>query len=562
MCATISPVQRLWATLAVFFAVFVILVWSAAAPGIASAYVDPVAKIQDQDEALYASISLHMEESGDWATPMFLDRFELVKPPLLYWLEAGGMKLIGPGRSAIRLPSILAGAATVALVFAWLMGEGVGSAAALAGAVLLLSSHLFFILSRIGLTDALLTLWTTLAMFALARDPALASRSALWIFGLASGAAIMTKGIAGLFPLLALGLFCVISWLPLVNARLLSRDRQGADIKNYDRQDISWKRLLQVVAISAAIAAPWHLYELWLHTRWFVAQYVMGEIVTNSLSSPTQSTQETHLAYYAKRLVFLDAPLAIAALTALALTLKRTRTRVLLAWVAVVLAAAMAFDYRNTSYVLPIFPALVLLVGGALPKRLAPWALGVATLLFVVKIAEPARTWGLPFTQEASMPSEPLLDRYAALHRGNELILGDPDDEFYSACLNLPQVRYLYIDPNHPGEPPPPSDALDFEALGVTVSASSFARPGELWPQFAQRLHDWGLPNDHAIASVIIADNVEQVEALLHSHPEADFYIPADWAAHDGGVHDLSETVDGRRLLLSREVIQRSSANP
>ena len=533
MCATISPVQPRWTIVAVFLGSLVLLAWRASAPDIASAFVDPVARIQDQDEALYGSISLHMAEAGDWATPMFLGRFELVKPPLLYWLEAAGMKLAGRGRAAMRAPSILAGAATVALVFAWLAGEGAGWAAAVTGALLLLSSHLFFILSRVGLTDALLTLWTALAMFALARDPALASPAALWTFGLASGAAIMTKGIAGLFPLLALAVFCVIS-----------RRRPG------------WRRLLEAVAIAALAAAPWHLYAWWRHTRWFVAQYVMGEIVTNSLSAPTQSTQETHLAYYWTRLRLLDAPLALAGLVALALTLKRTTTRVLLAWIAVVVAAAMAFDYRNTSYLLPIFPALAILVGGALTKKLAPWVLCATVLLFAVKIAEPAETWGLPFTQEAPMPSASVLERYAALDRGNDLILGNPNDEFYSACLDLPHVRYLYVDPNHPAEPAPPSGSLNFDSLGVTVSASSFARSGELWPQFAQRLRDWGLPHSDSIATVIVANNLDQVETLLRSHPQADFYLPADWAAHDGGVHGIADTVDGRELLLSREKIQ------
>lgn len=526
--------------LAVFLAALVTLGWNAAAPGVASAYVDPVGKVQDQDEALYGSISLHIAAHGNWMTPVFLDRYELVKPPLLYWLETAGMKAIGRGRAAMRLPSVLAGAATVALVFAWLMAEETGLAAALTGALLLLSTHLFFVLSRVGLTDALLTLWTTVATFALARDPRLASRKGLWTFGLASGAAIMTKGIAGLFPLLALAVFCVIS-----------RERPG------------WRRLLEAVAISALVAAPWHLYELLRHTRWFLAQYVMGEIVTNSLSSPTQSTQETHLAYYARRLLLLDAPLAIAGLVALALTLKRTRTRVLMAWIAVVLAAAMAFDYRNTSYLLPIFPALVLLVGGALPKKIAPWGLALAAVLFVGKVAAPAQTWGLPFGQEAAMASEPLLDGYAALGRGNELIIGDPNDEFYSACLDLLHVRYLYIDPNHqfPQTAPSPT-ALDFEYLGVTVSASDFGHLGELDPQFAQRLREWGLDGSGSIATVIIATDAVQVQTLLHDHPEDDFFVPADWAVRDGGVHDVAETADGRELLLSREVIQRSGARP
>lgn len=536
MCATISRVPSRALTAAVFLAGLLILGWNAAAPGVASAYVDPVAKVQDQDEALYGSLSLQMAAHGDFMTPVFLGRYELVKPPLLFWSEAAGMKLGLRPALAMRLPSIFAGAATAALVFVWVAGEAAGVAEGLAAALLLLGSHLFFTLSRTGLTDAMLTCFTTLAMFALARDPKLAAASSLWVFGLASGAALMTKGIAGLFPLLALGLFSV-----------LSKERPG------------WTRLAQAVAISAAIAAPWHLIELWKHTRWFLAQYVMGEIVTNSLSSPTQSTQEAHLVYYAKRLVLLDAPLLLGAMVALA----RRRPRVLLAWIAVVLAAALSFDYRNTSYLLPIYPALAIFAGLAIPKRAGVWTAGFAAVLFLGKALAPAEPFGLSFGQEAPMPSEPVLDRYVALHRGNPLIIGAPDDEFYSACLMLPHVSYVYIDPNHaPPKPPSSYYALDFEYLGVTMTAADFSRLAELRPMFEQRLREWGLDRGDSVASVILAANPGEATALLRDHPEADFYVPAAWASPDPGAHQVFEAANGRELLLAREVIERPSPRP
>ena len=53
MCATISPVQRRTKVLAVFLASLAILGWNAGAPGLATSYVDPLAKIQAQDEAYY-----------------------------------------------------------------------------------------------------------------------------------------------------------------------------------------------------------------------------------------------------------------------------------------------------------------------------------------------------------------------------------------------------------------------------------------------------------------------------------------------------------------------------
>jgi hypothetical protein len=272
-------------------------------------------------------------------------------------------------------------------------------------------------------------------------------------------------------------------------------------------------------------------------------------VVTNSVGAPVQSTQESHVAYYLKRLIALDAPLFAAALIALT----RKRPRILLVWIAVVLAAALSFEYRNTSYLLPMLPALALLVGGAIPKEWAKWALAVAMVLFVAKTLSPAQTWGIPFKAESVIAVEPALDRYAAMNRGNELILGDPNDGFSSACLDLPRVRYLFFDASFRRR----SYALDFQDLGIIVTAADFARLPEVHPQFEQRLRDWGLHRGDPIATVILAPTLDQILALVHDHPGSDFLLPVEWAAEDAGVHEVLPIGDGRDLLLSREVVHR-----
>ncbi len=531
MCATISPVLR-GSVVLVFLAALAVLGWDAAKPGIATAYVDPIEKIQAQDEGYYGSISFEMAKSfemgksGDWLMPRFLDRYALTKPPLLYWLQATAVKMTGRKPIALRLPSILAGAATVAIVYTWLLGEGAPLAAAIAASLLLLSSHLFFVLSRIGLTDALLTFETTLAMFTLVRDPQIKSRAGLWTFGVASGAAILTKGIAGLFPLLALVAFCAIS----------GRRPQ-------------WTKVAQVVAISAAVAAPWHVYQLVRHTRWFWAEYVLTEIVTFGSGAPPQTTAETQAGYYFERLALMDAPLLAAAV--LALFWKRPPA--LIAWLLVVLVAALNFDYRNATYLAPLLPALALLVGGAISPKWSRWALAAAVLLFVGKALAPGKPWGIPFGAESKIPAEQALDRYASLKRGNELIIGSPADGFYSACLDLARVRYLYLDPSTERR----RYALDFEELGITMTASDFLRLPDLRPAFEQRLRDWGLDRGDPIATVILAPNMDQVGTVIRSHPEADFLLPATWAAQDDGIHSVVDAGSGLELLFSREVIQR-----
>lgn len=515
-----QPPLRWLAVLGVFTGSLMVLSWNAGGPGIATAYVDPVAKIQAQDEAFYGSVSLGMADHGSagyWLTPRFLGRYAITKPPVLNWLQAGALRIVRSHKLAFRLPSLLAGSATAAIVFCWLLYENAPAAAALAGAFLLLSSHLFFVLSRVGLTDALLTFETTLAMFALARDPRLSSRAGLWTFGSASGAALMTKGIAGLFPILALAVLCIVS-----------------------RERPSWSRLAQAVAIIAAIAAPWHLYELARHTRWFWAEYVMTESVTHGIGSPPQSTQESQPGYYLKRLIALDPLLLAFALASLAWK----RPRVPLAWILVVVAAVLSFEFRNTSFLLPVFPAMAVLAAGVIPRKQAPWALAMAAILFAGKVLMPAHSWGIPFAAESTNPAEAALDQYAALGRGNDLIVVQPDDQFYSTDLNLPRVRYVYLDPRTQRRHFP----LDFEYLGILMTAADFSRLTELRPQFEQRLREWGLDSGDPIATTILAANQREIAALIEEHADADFLLP-----QPGGAH---------KIVLSSRAIQSRPPQP
>jgi hypothetical protein len=501
-------------TIAVFAASFLILGWNAGAPGLTTSYVDPIGKIVAQDEALYAASSLYMADHGDYLTPRFLGRLALYKPPVLYWLSAAGVKIVGRNSFAVRLPSILAGAATVTLIFAMLrMATSV--AAALTGAILLIGSHLFFVMSRVGLTDALLTAEIAAAMYALWRDPRLASSRWRLTFGVATGAAIMTKSTAGLFPILILVAFCAIS-----------------------KERPTFTRLLQAVAIAAAVALPWHLWQLATHPRWFWNEYIMTEQIGWGLGAKIQSTNESPAGYYLKRLLWLDPVLALAAVAAL---IKR-RPRLLIAWIVVVLLGCAVFQYRNTSYLLPVYPALSLLVAGAIPPRFAKAALVAAAALFVTKAASPPESWAMaeriPFGAETVNPSLAKLDEYRQLHRANDLIIIEPDDQFYSADIGLPHVRYVYIDPSGEAMHAP----LDFGFLGITLNVDQFQRLNQLRPMFAERLREWNLDSDDAIATVILARNRLEEETLIAAHPEADYLVPGP---------------SGHVILLSSKKIER-----
>ncbi len=517
-----------------FLGTLAALAWHAGHPGIATPYIDPIDKIRSQAEAMYAAGTFEIADHGihpdDWMTPRFVGRYAIWKPPVLMWLSAIAVKAMGHNPLALRLPSMVSGAAAIALMFWWLLAQAAPLGSALTAAILLLSTHLFFTSSRIAMMDAMVTCEVAFAMYALARDPGLQSRKYLWIFGSAVGVAIMTKSLVGLLPLIILAVMLVIS-----------------------RERPSVLRVAQAIAIAAAIALPWHLYQLVVHHRWFIDEYILTETISYGMKSPPQDAQEPQFRFYFTHVLWLDPFLLAGAIAAVAwCRSKLPNVKLLLVWIAVVFGAALTFQYRNDAYLTPLYPALALLAASAIPKRFANAAAALAALLFICKAIAASQPWGLPFELENVNPSIAALDQYAALHRGNDLAVLNMDDDFYSACIGLPRVRYVWIDPN-----PPRHFPMDFPYLGVLISASQYARLPELEPEFARRLRAEGLDSTAPIATSILARTPEELGELVRTHPQVDFFLPKDWAPIDQGAHQPLSVPGDRVFLLSREKIQR-----
>ena len=158
------------------------------------------APLIDPDEGRYAEIPREMLIRGDFVTPTlnYVKYFE--KPPLLYWINAGSMALFGQQEFAARLPSALSGLFTVLLTY--LAGRRLfNRRTALVGALILGSCAAFLLLSRIILTDMLLTLCLSAALFSflLAVRSSQRHRTNLYrLFFICCGLAVLTKGLIGI----------------------------------------------------------------------------------------------------------------------------------------------------------------------------------------------------------------------------------------------------------------------------------------------------------------------------------------------------------------------------
>jgi hypothetical protein len=501
--------------------------------GIASVYTDPVSHITSQDEAVYGREAIEMVTEGHWLTPTYLGRFMLNKPPLLQWLVAASIGVFGISAWTLRVPSLVAAALITALVF--LLAWRIHSLAVAAGAVLLLiSSHMFYVFARFAMTDMLLTLWLVAAMCALARDPALGRASSFWVFAVCSGAAIMTKGAAGLLPLIALA----------IHMALAPRDSRPRPV-----------RLVAACAVAAAVALPWHLYQLAVHPRWFVAEYILTQHLAVGVTAPQQYSNENHLVFYARRLFLTDPVLSIAAALSLAPLLLKWRQRsVLLAWTAGVVAALFAFRFRSGSYVLPLIPLLAVLSAellATLPRRGRAPALAALAACIVVKVMSGSPVWAIPAGQASQLPEAAGLESYCEQHRSNDLILVEPHDEFYSSDLPYARVRYCWMTPEGSSRNQRPP--LDFDWLGVSTTVPQYNQLETWRPIFRSRLESFNLPSDAAVATAILPHSLAEVKCLIEAHPEADFSLPEALLRGLGvtSPHRIVPAGSGRVFLLA-----------
>jgi 4-amino-4-deoxy-L-arabinose transferase-like glycosyltransferase len=196
----------------------------------------------EPDEGRYAEIAREMVVSGDYITPRDDWQRYFEKPPLVYWAEAGAIRLFGANEFAVRLPAALFSIGGVVLTAA-IAEAMLGAEAAILAAITLALSPLFFGFARFATLDPALAFFLTAglgAFYAAARAPTFDSRAArLWMLVSAAMLALGTlaKGPVALF----LGGAIALLWL-VVEGR---------------PREIARMPLIWCTIVFLAIAAPW-----------------------------------------------------------------------------------------------------------------------------------------------------------------------------------------------------------------------------------------------------------------------------------------------------------------
>jgi 4-amino-4-deoxy-L-arabinose transferase-like glycosyltransferase len=319
----------------------------------------------DRDEARFAQATKQMIETGDFIDIRFQDEVRYKKPVGIYWLQAAFVKTaealgVPDARTTIwlyRMPSLL-GAIGAVLTTYWCALAFVSRRGALLAALMMASSTLLGVEARLAKTDAMLLFTVVPAMAVLARAylaPRDGSGSGLnWgmlaVFWTAVAVSILIKG-----PL-------ILMVVGLAALALSILERSGR-----------WLLVLRPL--------PGFAWVLLIVLPWFIAIYLrvgstfLIDSVGEDMIGKIASAKETHGAppglYFLLFFVtfFPASMLAGLATPAVWKVHREPAARFLLAWL---IPSWIVFELVVTKlphYVLPLYPAIAILIAGAVESK-------------------------------------------------------------------------------------------------------------------------------------------------------------------------------------------------
>ncbi len=164
----------------------------------------------DRDEPRYARAAVEMVESGNYLVPAFNGQMWLDKPPLLYWLMSVPVRLLGPTEFACRFFGAVGSAITALLTF--FIGRRLfGTKAGLWAMAILASTLMMLVVGSSALTDAILLpiIVAVMVVFTMSIGSVVTTAYVILI-GIALGLGMLAKGPIGLMPIIVI---LVTLWL-------------------------------------------------------------------------------------------------------------------------------------------------------------------------------------------------------------------------------------------------------------------------------------------------------------------------------------------------------------
>ena len=391
----------------------------------------------DWDEGIYAQLGNELIRSGNWFTNSWNYSTWFEKPPGISWISALGQLVAGHSAYGARLA--LPAISTLTLYMIFLLGKKLkNNRVGLIAAGLVLSFNLFLGRTRALNADMPLILGIVTTLYLI-----LTNQSA-WKVALIVALSVWFKGLAGLLPLL-------IS-LPLFFTK-------------------GKKYLLSTIYYLLIFILPWHLYSYLKYGQEFLNPYFFEQVLSRE-TSPIEFHLESRWFYF--QYLFENLGLGMIIVLTLALLtlafsfLKKNHWKqehILVWWLAVPLVIFTLAKTRLFWYILPVYPAIALIVANFLDSfAITSQAKKILTILSIGVLAQGLRSAYFsvePHKLTAQVPNRiQVVSELAADHSSTLAVLVPPSERIAEAILpssqrisssfrygGMPSVVYYYNSP-------------------------------------------------------------------------------------------------------------------
>jgi len=330
------------------------------------------------DEGRYAEMAREMLVTGDWITPRYNGYKYFEKPPLQIWATAAAFQAFGIGDWQARLWTALTGFLTI-LCIGFTGARIYNARAGWLGALVLASSPMWVIAGHFNSLDMGLSAFLVAALcsllFAQSSENKTLSRNWMWACWACMALATLSKGVIGIaIPAMVFVVYSISAW----------------DWK-------IWKRLYLIsgIALYLAITAPWFALVAKRNPEFLEFFFIHEHL--------QRFTQDDHsrtgpIYYFIPLLLIGCLPWIAQIPSSIAQAWRERRSYfspswLLVCWFLVILGFFSISHSKLPGYIIPIFPALAMLVGNCLDRNLGfinslskSWqlqTLGFATLGFV-----------------------------------------------------------------------------------------------------------------------------------------------------------------------------------
>ena len=302
----------------------------------------------DIDEGMHASTSKEMILSNNWITPKYNGENFYDKPALFNWLVAISFLIFGFTEFAARLPAALLGWGGVITTY-YLGRKMFNPKTGFLSAVILATSAEYIALSRFVVHDISLMFFITLALtlFYLGYQNEKKRRLKFLLGYAALGFAALAKGPVGLLlPVMVIGIFLLFK----------------KNIGFVKEMQIGWGILLFI-----GIAAPWYILVCLQNPDYF--EYFFLKQNFGSFFDDVHSRHPEPFHYYFPLLFggffpwSLFLPLVLYDAVRQKIKSHRDGLLYILIWFAAIFVFFSLASSKLGSYILPLFPALSMLVG-------------------------------------------------------------------------------------------------------------------------------------------------------------------------------------------------------